>query len=82
MQRGMRATGSGGRLQFAQVGDVSQAFAFELKINGFRVNEDLIVFQKSLTCGVLEFLSRSPLDTKAVELVASIAASKAFSSIS
>lgn len=78
----LKVSGTGKKLSVFQIGDQSQGFKFELRIKGFNVNEDLIIFRKSLACGVLEFLSVGPLDLQQVESIASIAASKADSDIS
>jgi hypothetical protein len=80
--RHFKIGGTGKKMSISQIGDQSQGFKFELRIKGFDVNEDLIIFRKSLTCGVLEFLSVGPLDLQQVESVSSIAASKADSDIS
>ena len=62
----LKISGTGKKLSVHQIGDQSQGFKFELTIKGFNVNEDLIIFRKSLTCGVLEFLSVGPLDLQQV----------------
>jgi hypothetical protein len=78
----LKISGSGKKLSVSKIGDQSQGFKFELRIKGFNVNEDLIIFRKSLACGVVEFLSVGPLDLQQVEFITSIAASKADSDIS
>jgi hypothetical protein len=80
--RHLKVTGTGKKLSMSRIGDQSQAFSFDLVIKGFHVNEDLVVFRKSFSCGVVEFVSVSPLDLQQFELVASIAASKSDSVVS
>jgi len=78
----LKVSGTGKKLSVSRIGDQSQGFTFELRINGFAVHEDLLIFRKSRACGVLEFLSLGPLDLQQVESITSIAASKADSDIS
>lgn len=74
----LQITGTGKRLGLSRIGDQSQAFSFKLKVNGSAVNEDLVLFRKSRSCGVVEFIAvGQPLDPKEVQLVGSIAASRA-----
>jgi hypothetical protein len=78
--RGLNVHGSGRRLSLPQVGDQSQAFSFSLTLKGDHINEDLVVFRKGLSCGVLEFVSSGPLSLQQVESISSIASSKTGSS--
>jgi hypothetical protein len=79
----LEITGTGKRLALSRIGDQSQAFSFKLKVAGSAVNEDVVVFRESLSCGVVEFIAvGQPLDPKQVQLVASIAASRADTTVS
>jgi hypothetical protein len=74
---GLNVHGSGSRLSLPQVGDASQSFSFNLTIKGFAVNEDIVVFRRGLSCGVLEFVSsQGPMSSQQVASIASVAASK------
>lgn len=74
---GLNVRGSGRRLALPQVGDASQSFSFTLTVKTFPVAEDIFVFRKGQSCGVLEFVSsQGPLSPQQVESIASTAASK------
>jgi hypothetical protein len=78
---GLNVRGTGRRLSLPQVGDTSQSFSFNLTVKGFPVHEDLVVFRRGLSCGVLEFVSpQGAVSSQQVASIASIAASKMGSS--
>ncbi|HTU36697.1 MAG TPA: hypothetical protein VMF35_01705 [Acidimicrobiales bacterium] len=73
---GSRLSGTGTRLASPSVGDQSRAFLFHLVVNGYTVNDEVVIFRKGQTCGVVTFISEDALSQPSVELVSALAASK------
>ena len=72
-------SGTGTKLPLPRVGEQSQAFLFHLKVNGYRINDVVVLFREHFACGVIAFISTDNLNPQSVDLVSSLAASKAYS---
>jgi hypothetical protein len=76
--QGSKLSGIGTKLRLPRIGDQSQAFSFHLDVNGYHLNDDVVIFRKNLACGVVTFISQEALSQQSVELVSDLAASKAY----
>lgn len=81
-EHGGRLSGIGKTMQLPRIGDQSQAFRFQLKVNGYDLNDDVVLFRQNSACGLLAFISTDALDQQSIELISALAASKAYTYLS